>query len=76
MQKWNDLLKKFSSPISRLEKYLKNKGLVTDERVKALRKDAMTQVRDALKSATSELFPDIDSLFEDVYKEIPPHIEE
>lgn len=76
MQKWKELLTKFSSPISRLESYLKKKGLVTDERVKELRKDAMNQVRNALKNSTGELLPEIDSLFEDVYKEIPPHIEE
>lgn len=55
---------------------MKKKGLLTDERTKQLRKDAMEQVRNALKTATSELLPPIDTLFEDVYKEIPSHIEE
>lgn len=76
MQKWKELLAKFGNPITRLEKYLKKKGLLTDERTKALRKEAMEQVRNALKTATSELLPPIDSLFEDVYKDIPYHIEE
>lgn len=76
MQKWTELLKKFSNPVSRFEKYLKRRGLVTDERAKSLRKEAMDQVRNALKTATNELLPEIDTLFEDVYKDIPAHIEE
>jgi 2-oxoisovalerate dehydrogenase E1 component alpha subunit len=36
----------------------------------------MEQVRHALKTATGELLPSIDTLFEDVYKDIPSHIEE
>lgn len=76
MQKWTELLAKFSNPVSRFEKYLKRRGLVTDERAKSLRKEAMNQVRNALKTATNELLPEIDTLFEDVYKDIPEHIEE
>ena len=41
MKKWEDLLSKFSSPISRMEKYLTNRGLLTEERTKALRKAAL-----------------------------------
>lgn len=76
MEKWKDLLSKFSSPISRLEKYLTRRGLINEERTKNLRKEAMDQVRNALKNSTSELMPPVDSLFEDVYQTIPPHIEE
>lgn len=60
MKKWEDLLGKFSSPIDRLEKYLTRKGLVNEERTKALRKDALNQVRTALKNATGQLFPEVD----------------
>ena len=67
MQKWKKLQQKFSNPIARLEKYLTKKGLINEERTKALRKDAMEQVRSALKNSTSELLPPVDSLFEDVY---------
>ena len=76
MKKWKDLLAKFSSPISRMEKYLTKRGLVNEERTKNLRKEAMNQVRDALKKSTQEQFPEVDSLFEDVYEKIPHHIEE
>jgi 2-oxoisovalerate dehydrogenase E1 component alpha subunit len=32
MEKWKELLSKFSSPIERLEKYLTRRGLITPER--------------------------------------------
>jgi len=33
-------------------------------------------VRDALKNATGELLPPVDQLFEQVYAEVPDHLEE
>lgn len=60
MKKWKELLDKFGSPIQRLEKYLTKKGLITEERTKALRKEALEQVRTALKNATNELLPEVD----------------
>ena len=41
MKKWEELLSKFSSPIQRMERYLTKRGLLTEERTKALRKDAL-----------------------------------
>jgi len=64
MKKWQELLARFSSPIQRLEKYLTRRGLLDEERTKSLRKDALNQVRNALKSATNELLPEVDQLFE------------
>ena len=64
MKKWEELLSKFSSPIDRMERYLTKRGLITEERTKALRKDALNQVRNALKGATGELLPEVDQLFE------------
>ena len=40
MKKWKEHLSKFTSPIQRIEKYLTKRGLLTEERTKALRKDA------------------------------------
>ena len=76
MKKWEDLLAKFSSPIDRLEKYLTRRGLIDEERTKKLRKDALEQVRTALKSATNELLPEVDQLFEQVYEEMPDILKE
>ena len=64
MKKWQELLARFSSPIQRLEKYLTRRGILDEERTKSLRKDALNQVRNALKSATNELLPEVDQLFE------------
>ena len=41
MKKWEDLLAKFGNPIQRLEKYLNKRGLLSEERTKKLRKDAL-----------------------------------
>ena len=71
MKKWTELLEKFSSPIQRMENYLTKRGLINEERTKATRKDALNQVRNALKAATGELLPEVDQLFEQVYEEMP-----
>ena len=76
MKKWQDLLAKFSSPIGRFERYLMDRGLVSKERNEKLRNDAKLAVREALKNATSELLPPVDSLFDEVYDKTPAHIEE
>ena len=60
MQKWKELIAKFSTPIYRLEKYLTTRGILTPERNKKLRDDARNAVRDALKNACGELLPDVD----------------
>ena len=41
-----------------------------------MRKDALEQVRSALKNSTQELLPEVDSLFESVYEKLPKHLEE
>ena len=74
MKKWTDLLAKFGNPIQRLEKYLNKRGLLSEERTKKLRKDALEQVRSALKNSTQELLPEPDQLFEQVYAELPQHL--
>jgi 2-oxoisovalerate dehydrogenase E1 component alpha subunit len=76
MEKWTELLEKFSSPIDRFEKYLTKRGLLTEERTKRLRLEAKNSVRDSLKAATGELLPEVDNLFEDVYEEMPQHIKD
>mgnify|MGYP000956116553 CR=1 FL=1 len=76
MKKWDDLLKKFGNPITRLEGYLKKRNMLTDAHTASLRTEAKNAVRDALKVSTKELLPPIDSLFEDVYHEVPKHLDE
>lgn len=74
MKKWNELIAQFSSPIERLEKYMKKVGLYDEERTKKLRADAKKSVRDSLKAASNMRLPAIDELFNDVYEELPSHL--
>ena len=76
MKKWKDLLDKFGAPIERMDKYLTKRGLITPERTQRLRTEAKNMVSDALKNATGELLPEVDSLFSDVYEEMPKHLKE
>jgi TPP-dependent pyruvate/acetoin dehydrogenase alpha subunit len=50
--------------------------LITEEKTAKIRSDAKMSVRESLKAASVLLKPGLDSLFEDVYDEIPEHIEE
>jgi 2-oxoisovalerate dehydrogenase E1 component alpha subunit len=76
MKKWQDLLGKFSSPIDRLEKYMLERNLVTKEKTESYREAAKLSVRDALKNADVLPKPSIDELFNDVYDEMMPHLQE
>ena len=76
MKKWNDLLGKFGNPIERFEKYLLRRGLITEDRPKKLREDAIEQVRTALKTSTAELLPEPDVLFTQVYDEMTDNLVE
>ena len=76
MKKWNDLLGKFGNPIERFEKYLLRRGLITEDRPKKLREDAIEQVRTALKNSTAELLPEPDVLFTQVYDEMTDNLVE
>ena len=57
MEKWEDLLTKFSSPILRLEKYMLRKGMIKESDAKQYRDEAKKQVKDALKSAIGSKKP-------------------
>ena len=74
MKKWQDLLAKFGNPIDRLEKYLNRRGMLDAERTKTLRKEALNQVRTALKNSTGELLPEVYQLFEQVYDKMPQNL--
>jgi len=76
MEKWKELLEKFSNPISRLEKYLLREGVITPDQNEKLRTNAKNMVREALKAANDLPKPSIDVMFSDVYESIPTHIGE
>ena len=76
MKKVNRLLKKLNDPIARLRNYLEDKKWINKDYIDKARERLIVEIRDALKSANAEPFPHIDELFNDVYEEIPAHIQE
>lgn len=63
------------SPIKRFHSYLVAKGIWNDEMEKDLQKKARKEVLDNFKTAESILMPSVGSLFEDVYHDIPEHLQ-
>ena len=64
-------------PIDRYRKYLTLKGEITPEAEAAWHAEIQAEITDALKYAESvEPKPPLRTLFEDVYAEVPWHLEE
>lgn len=74
MNKVKDLLKKLGNPITRLKNYLSNKKWIEDGYIENIREKLVTEIREELKKATGEPFPNIEELFKDVYHEMPQHL--
>jgi 2-oxoisovalerate dehydrogenase E1 component alpha subunit len=64
--------KRRDNPITRLRKYLENKGIWDDEKEKDARARIRKEVLKAFSEAEKEKKPPIRSMFEDVYEEITP----
>jgi 2-oxoisovalerate dehydrogenase E1 component alpha subunit len=65
-----------SDPLNRLRGYLRHRGLWS-ERAEAERAEAcQQQITDALAAADAKRGPEIDSLFDDVYEQLPWHLRE
>mmetsp|Transcript_2595 Transcript_2595/g.6136 ORF Transcript_2595/g.6136 Transcript_2595/m.6136 type:complete len:436 (+) Transcript_2595:3-1310(+) len=65
-----------NNPVKRLSQYLQAKGWWSEDKEKALREDARARVLSALDTAEAKLKPKISELFNDVYAEKSPHLEE
>jgi pyruvate dehydrogenase E1 component alpha subunit len=63
-------------PIKRFRAYLEKVGLWDEEKEKTLRKSAEEEVNKAIKHAESVERPDPDTLFDDVYAELPEILQE
>ena len=63
-------------PIERFARYLKARGVWDDARDAALKKSVQAQVQAAVEDAESAPPPPLDSLFDDVYDELPWHLRE
>jgi pyruvate dehydrogenase E1 component alpha subunit len=63
-------------PIARLLKHLQTKGLWDDAKQKALEAQIDARIKDAVAAAEKVPPPSLESMFEDVYKEPPWHLQE
>jgi pyruvate dehydrogenase E1 component alpha subunit len=66
-------------PIPRFQKYLKEKGFLSDEKIAELEEELNNEIKDAVQRAEdmmSEFEQDNLSIFEHMYTEMPPYLEE
>jgi pyruvate dehydrogenase E1 component alpha subunit len=65
-------------PIPRFQKYLKDKGLLTDERIQEIEGEIETQIQEAVDRAEKqmeELGGEALVMFENLYAEMPPYLQ-
>lgn len=74
MKKWKEYLVKIGNPINRFYSYLEKKNWINEKEYKDMVDSAKEEVRECLKTALKYKKPSIDSLFDDVYDEIPEHL--
>ncbi|TAQ85981.1 hypothetical protein B7494_g5697 [Chlorociboria aeruginascens] len=68
--------KRRDNPITRLRKYLEKKGVWDEEREKELRGRVRKEVLKAFAAAEKEKKPPLRTMFEDVYEEMTPELQE
>jgi 2-oxoisovalerate dehydrogenase E1 component alpha subunit len=61
-------------PLIRLNLFLQQHNLITENEINALKEQERLAVLNAIKLAEKRPKPNIDSMFEDVYKEMPMHL--
>jgi pyruvate dehydrogenase E1 component alpha subunit len=67
---------KAKDPIPRMETYLRNQGLLDDERVETIGQQVEDEVAEAIDTAEGTERPDPSEMFEYVYEEPTPRLEE
>jgi 2-oxoisovalerate dehydrogenase E1 component alpha subunit len=61
-------------PLNRLQFFMKRHNLLTDEELASMKEEERIAVLDAIKKAEKRPQPSMESMFEDVYKEMPAHL--
>jgi pyruvate dehydrogenase E1 component alpha subunit len=67
---------KQKDPIPRLETYLRDRGILDDDRVDEIQASVEAEVADAIEAAESVPRPEPEEMFEHTFAEIPPHLRE
>ncbi|MFB6166843.1 MAG: thiamine pyrophosphate-dependent enzyme, partial [Candidatus Nanohaloarchaea archaeon] len=60
----------------RFEKYLKEEGVLDEEKIEELEEEIEEQVDQAVEEAESVEAPDLSDMFDYMYEEKPPRLEE
>lgn len=63
-------------PLDRLNRFLEHYGYTDENKLEGMKKEARADVLEAIQQAEGRAKPALETMFDDVYKEVPPHLQE